>query len=213
MDSFGESLSWEALRELLGGKKTAWQPLRAHLTPTVQKIWQKLGSAKQSVLQLLSGFDISAQQVGMLMEGATEPECNPEELLTNPYFASTCTYGMDLHVPFLSIDRALFPPTHVKWSPSMPAEVRIEDHLDRRRVEALLTDVLECHGVQGDTLLPEHEAIDAANGYELSRPPNLAHMVLEGLDLDHDSLVDQNEWSPITGVGLANGAPGMKLTR
>lgn len=213
MNAVDESAPWGALRSMLDNEKPIPEPLRPYLTVTTQKIWRKLGSDRQAVLQLLSAFDISAQQVEMLMAGATEPECAPGELLANPYFASTCTYGMELHVPFLSIDRALFPPTHVKWSPALPNEIQIDDHLDRRRVEALLTDVLERQGLQGDTVLPEHEAIDAANGYELSRPPYLAHMVLAALDLDHDALVDQEEWSPITGVALADGAPALKLTR
>jgi hypothetical protein len=187
--------------------------LRTHVTKSVQAIWSKVGSKKQSVLQLLSAFDISAEQIDMLMAGETEPESSPEELLENPYFASTCTYGMELHIPFLSIDRALFPPTHVKWIPPLPVEVQIDDNLDRRRIEALLTDVLERQGLQGDTLLPEHEAIDLANNYELSRPPNLAHIVLDALDLDHHSLAEQEEWSPITGVALEGGAPALKLTR
>jgi hypothetical protein len=59
-----------------------------------------------------------------------------EDLLENPYFASTCTYGIAEHVPFTTVDRALFPPTHVTWKPPIPDEVELEGHLDRRRIEA-----------------------------------------------------------------------------
>ena len=213
MEQVGDSAPWAALRNMLDGEKALPAPLSRHLTSTIRKIWGKLADGKQSALQLLSAFDISPGQVEMLMSGETEPECAPEELLENPYFASTCTYGMELRVPYLTVDRALFPPAHVKWSPPLPAEVQIDDHLDRRRIEALLTHVLERQGLQGDTLLPEDEAIDLANGLELSRPPNLARIVLEGLGLDRETLIDHDDWSPLKSVALADDAPALKLTR
>lgn len=213
MDEVADAVTWDVLRELLDGQRPVPDELHRHLTSTVRRIWTKLAAEKQDALQLLSAFDIAPEQLEMLMSGDTEVECSPRELLDNPYFASTCTYGSELHVPFLTVDRALFPPTHVKWLPPLPPDVRIDDHLDRRRVEALLADVLERQALQGDTLLPESEAIDLANGLMLSRPPHLAHIVLEGLDLDRDGLLDQDEWSPLTSVALADGSPAIKLTR
>ncbi|BBX27436.1 ATP-dependent DNA helicase [Mycolicibacterium alvei] len=213
MDEVADAVTWGVLREMLNGHRPVPGALDRHLTSTVRRIWAKLEAEKQNALQLLSAFDISPEQLEMLMSGDAEVECSPQELLDNPYFASTCTYGSELHVPFLTVDRALFPPTHVKWSPPLPPDVDICDHLDRRRVEALLTDVLERQAVQGDTLLPEYEAIDFANDFALSRPPNLAHIVLEGLDLDRDGLLDQEEWSPLTSIALADGSPAIKLTR
>lgn len=149
MDEVADAVTWDALRELLDGRRPVPSVLSRHLTSTVRRIWSKLAVELQDALQLLSALDISPEQLEMLMTGDTEPECSPEELLDNPYFASTCTYGTELHVPFLTVDRALFPPTHVMWSPPLPPDVRIDDHLDRRRVEALLTDVLERQAMQG----------------------------------------------------------------
>lgn len=213
MDEVAGAAIWDVLRELLEGHRPIPGSLNGHLTSTVRRIWAKLTEEKKNALQLLSAFDISPKQLEMMMTGDTEPDCSPEELLDNPYFASTCTYGSDRHIPFLTVDRALFPPPHVKWSPSLPPVLHLDDPLDRRRIEALLTDVLERQATHGDTLLPENEAIELANGFALSRPPNLAPMVLEGLDLDRDGLLDQEEWSPLAGVTMADGSSAIKLAR
>jgi hypothetical protein len=165
------------------------------------------------VLRLLAGFDITGAQVQMLLEGSTEVEMAAEDLLENPYFAATCTYGSQLHVPFSTVDRALFPPTHVAWTPVLPDELTLDGHLDRRRIEALLTDVLERQGHEGDTLLPQGEAVELANAQPLAQPPNLTQMILTGLDLDQDSMREWPDWSPLTCVQLAEGTPAYKLTR
>ena len=130
--------------------------------------------ARQGVLRLLSGFDITPAQIQVLLDGATEVELTTEELLDNPYYASTCTYGMVDHIPFMTIDRALFPPDYVSWKPSIPDEVTLNQHIDRCRIEALPTDVLERQGNRGDTLVPEGEAIELANAMPLAQPPNLS---------------------------------------
>ncbi|WP_263996154.1 ATP-dependent RecD-like DNA helicase [Mycobacterium yunnanensis] len=213
LDAAGDASPWSFVRGILDDHSSTPPSLKTHLTSTVSRIWSKLGSDRHEVLQLLAALDISPAQAEMLMTGGTEVECSPVDLLENPYFASTCTYGMDLHIPFTTIDRALFPPTHVTWEPSIPGQCQFDDRLDRRRVEALLADVLERQGGQGDTLLPVGEAIDLANAVVLSRPPNLATVVLAGLDLDHESLKDYDDWSPVTSVLLADGTSAFKLTR
>ncbi|MFB7554469.1 AAA family ATPase [Streptomyces brevispora] len=165
------------------------------------------------MLRLLSGFDISPAQVQMLLEGATEVEMSAEDLLQNPYFASTCTYGTADHVPFSTVDRALFPPAHVTWKPPVPDDVKLEGHLDRRRIEALLTDVLERQGQQGDTVVAEGETIALALDVPLAQPPELTKTILTGLELDHEGINEWSEWSPLTSVSLADGTPAYKLTR
>jgi hypothetical protein len=204
---------WSLLDTIFGDPSNAPAPLRPHIGNLQARVWSKVTPERQAVLRLLSGLDISPAQVQLLLEGATEVEMNTEDLLDNPYFAATCTYGMPEHIPFTTVDRALFPPAHVTWTPPVPDRVQLEGHLDRRRSEALLTDVLERQGHQGDTVVPEGEATDLANAVPLAQPPNLTRTILTGLDLDHDGIAEWGDWSPITSLSLADGTPAYKLTR
>ncbi|MCX5558373.1 AAA family ATPase [Streptomyces sp. NBC_00038] len=204
---------WDLLQAVFAEPSCAPSGIRAHIGALQARIWKKVTPERQAVLRLLSGFDISPAQVQMLLEGATEVEMTAEDLLQNPYFASTCTYGIAEHVPFTTIDRALLPPTHVTWKPPVPDDVKLEGHLDRRRIEALLTDVLERQGRQGDTVVPEGETIALAMDIPLAQPLALTKTILAGLDLDHDGVNEWSEWSPLTSVSLADGTPAYKLTR
>ena len=204
---------WDLLQAVLADPSGAPSSVKPHISTLQARVWKKVTPERQAVLRLLSGFDISSPQVQMLLDGDTEIEIAAEDLLENPYFASTCTYGTAEHVPFTTIDRALFPPTHVTWKPPIPDEVDLEGHLDRRRIEALLTDVLERQGWQGDTVVPEGETIALANDVPLAQPPTLTKTILTGLDLDHDGINEWSEWSPVTSLSLANGTAAYKLTR
>lgn len=204
---------WEILHAVFADPARASDNLKAHITGLQGRVWKKVGRERQAVLRLLSGLDISPAQLQMLLDGATEVEMSAEELLENPYFAATCTYGMEEHVPFSTVDRALFPPAHVTWKPPVPDDVKLEGAHDRRRIEALLTDVLERQGRQGDTLVPEAETLTLASDVPLGQPPTLTQMILSGLDLDHVGIHAHHPWSPLTSVSLANGTCAYKLTR
>lgn len=204
---------WQLLTAVLADPAGAPAPLRPHVGALHARVWRKVPPERQAVLRLLSGLDISPAQVEMLLGGDTQVELAAEDLLDNPYLASTCTYGMPEHVPFATVDRALFPPDYVTWKPPLPDKVKMEGHLDRRRIEALLTDVLERQGWQGDTIVPHSEAIALANEVPLAQPPRLTTMILDGLDLDHESVSNWDEWSPLSSVTMADGTPAYKLSR
>ncbi|MFF6790610.1 AAA family ATPase [Streptomyces filamentosus] len=204
---------WNLLETVLTNPSSAPSAVKPYIGSLQARIWKKATPERRAVLRLLAGIDISPAQVQMLLEGDTAVEMSAEELLENPYFASTCTYGMAEHVPFTAIDRALFPPSHVTWSPPVPDEVALEGPLDRRRIEALLTDVLERQGHLGDTVVPAAEAIALANDAPLAQPPRLTTLILTGLDLDESGIDERSDWSPLTSAALANGAPAYKLTR
>jgi hypothetical protein len=209
---------WPALVKFFANPQAGPAELRAVLPNHVARLWRKLPADGRDVLQLLSSLDISAGQVDMLFNLATDIELDKlTDLLDNPYFAATCTYGQVDHVPFLAIDRALYPPVTVTWDSAVPASVALDGARDRRRIEALITDVLERAARDGDTLLPLGEVFEAANAVTLTRPPNLDHLALMGADLDHESLDaltdEERQWSPLFPVRLANDAPGYKLTR
>ncbi|WP_433496806.1 AAA family ATPase [Sphaerimonospora sp. CA-214678] len=204
---------WDLLQAAFTNPADVPSAIAQHIHASQARIWRKIPSVRQAVLRLLSGLDISPAQVEMLLSGETEVEMTAEDLLENPYYAATCTYGIPEHVPFTTVDRALFPPAHVTWKPPLPDEVKLDDHLDRRRIEALLTDVLERQGRQGDTVVPEGEAVALANDIPLTQPPTLTKIILAGIALDHGGLDEWDAWSPLISVHLADGTSAYKLTR
>ena len=208
-----ESDPWQFLDDIFAAPRTAPEVMKPHIGTVQARIWTKLSAEERSVLRLLSGLDVSADQVRMLLDGNTEVEMSLDELLDNPYFASTCTYGTPSHVPFTTVDRALFPPSYVSWTSPIPADVHFDGPLDRRRIEALLTDILENRGRKGDTVVPSGEVVDLANQLPLAQPPNLTNIIMTGLDLDHAGITDWNDWSPLTSILLTDDITGLKLRR
>lgn len=214
VDASEDQHPWDLLDAGFADPNTLPESVRQHLAGVPVRVWNKASQQMQAVLRLLSALDISREQVEMLATGETDLPMEPAELLDNPYFAATCTYGSPLHVPFTTVDRSLFPPNHVTWAPAIPDEVALEGYQDRRRVEALIADVLEQQAGQGDTVLPVREALEFANAMPLSQPPNLTSLILGGLDLDHDSLATSDgDWSPLHAAELADGSHGYKLAR
>lgn len=187
-------------------------PLQAFAGKTAARVWARRTDAEKDVLRLLSGMDISAGQVEMLLNGQTETSVSVEDLLRDPYLVSVCTYGQADHVPFSTVDRACFPGDGADWEPLVAKIADFTDHQDERRVQALLVDVLEAAGDRGDTLLSQDEALLAASAYAGARPPQLTAWTLGALDLDSASLRGDDAW-PIVGVELAGGEPGLKLAR
>ncbi len=209
----GESDPWPLLEKIFADPAATPDQLRSHLPRPIGRIWSKQPAERQAALRLLSAFDITPDQVRTIMAGETDVGFELNQLLDNPYLAATCTYGTPDHVPFTTVDRALYPPTHVSWTAPVPAEVRRDGPLNRPRVEALLADVLEQQGAQGDTLVPADETVDLANARSLDQLGNLTSTIILGLDLDHDSAVAWPDWSPLTSVSLADGSPAYKLVR
>ncbi|MGI8700375.1 MAG: AAA family ATPase [Nocardioidaceae bacterium] len=185
---------------------------RTSVGKTAARVWAKRTDAQKSALRLLSGMDVSADQVELLLNGQTEVPVTVEQLLGNPYLASVCTYGTPEHVPFSTVDPACFPGDGANWEPLVAKIADFTDHQDERRAQALLVEVLEAAGDRGDTLLSQEEALLAASAYALARPPRLTAWTLEALNLDSASLHGDEAW-PIIGLELAEGEPALKLAR
>lgn len=207
----GDGDVWEFLQNALDDLSVLPSALREFLPKPVRGTWRKLSPDERALLKLLSGLDISASQVAVLF--GDEAGIEVDELLRNPYLAVTCTYGWPEHIPFSTVDRALYPPQHVKWTAPLPDGLGLEGVHDRRRVEALLAEVLEQRARDGDTVVPFAETIDRAHQIDTARPVMLSDRILAGLDLDHVSLAATDEWAPITSVETATGGHAYKLSR
>ncbi|MET7774040.1 ATP-dependent RecD-like DNA helicase [Nocardia sp. NPDC005366] len=187
--------------------------VRSAIGPSIGKVWMKLPQTRREALRALSAFDIAAEQVSMIMNGDTDVALTLDEFLANPYYAAICTYTDPRHIPFTTIDRACFPPEHVLWSPPLPEQAQMDDHLDRRRVEAMLVDVLERAAAEGNTVLPQSEAVARAAHVPMATSCVLSEDVLLGQDLDARALADSEDWTPLLGTSVGEDVPAYKLIR
>jgi hypothetical protein len=208
----GDGDVWQLLETGFADPAALPATVQALVGRTVARVWAKRTDAEKDALRLLSGMDISPDQVELLLNGQVEVPFTVEQLLGNAYLASVCTYGEPDHVPFSTVDRAFYPGEGADWEPLAGKIADFTDHQDERRVQALLVEVLETAGARGDTLLSQEEALLAASVYALERPPQLTTWTLDALGLDSDSLRGDNAW-PIIGLELAEGEPALKLAR
>jgi hypothetical protein len=210
--SAGDGDVWNLIEAGFADAGALPESVRHLVGSTVVRIWSRRSGVERDALHMLSGMDVSAGQVEALLNGHTEVPLDVEQLVDDPYLASVCTYGQREHVPFSTVDRACFVGEGADWEPQVARIAGITDPQDERRVQALFVDVLEAAGIRGDTLLTQSEALLAATGYGLARPPQLTEWTLEALNLDSASLRGSDAW-PIVGVEMAGGEPGLKLAR
>jgi hypothetical protein len=208
----GDGNAWDLIEAGFASQASLPEQVRPLVGETVPRIWARRTGAEQDALKVLSAMDVSAGQVKALLDGLTDIAVDAAQLAGDPYLASLCTYGQREHVPFSTVDRACFPGEGADWEPLAARIADITDPQDERRVQALLTDVLEAAGNAGDTLLTQDEALTAAGRYKLGRPPQVTKWTLEGLGLDSASLRRDDAW-PVVGIELGGGVPGLKLAR
>ncbi|MCA4725814.1 AAA family ATPase [Mycolicibacterium fortuitum] len=202
---------WEVLERGFADDTNWPQQLAGLIHQSVGLEWNHIPSEARTVLKLMSTMDLRPDQVGLVMSGKAADDLDPVELLDDPYLAAICTAADVERIDTRTVDRAMFPAAHAKWSSQVPAECKLPDPRDRRRVRAFMTDGLRDAARQGDTLASEQALIDWVNSLELTEPVGLSSALLAGLRLDPDSLAGQDEWEPFVGAQLGNNEPAYKL--
>ncbi len=181
------------------------------LPASVALTWRGMAADERAALQILSAMDVNREQVADLMDGQSRPQVTAEELVDNPYFASTCTYRSVHPIALATVDQACFPATHVQWVNLIDRLIGLSDPGDARRVEALMVDVLERLAEQGDTIAGETYVLTVASEVVLTRPCHVSAPLLRGLKLDVAGLDDYPRWTPLVGAELDGGLPAYKL--
>ncbi|MGW6375007.1 AAA family ATPase [Rhodococcus sp. NPDC055112] len=206
---------WEYLEAGFADPSRFPDELRSAIGKSTARIWNAQPDEYRAAMRMLSAFDVTPAQVEMIMSGDTAEPLTLEEFLDNPYYAAVCTYTDPRHIPLSTIDRACFPPDHVLWASPLPDSATMDDHLDDRRVGALLVDVLERAAEKGNTVLPQSEVLARVAEVPVTMPCPLNDQILLGLDLNAASLPSELDeyWTPILGTVVGEGVPAYKLLR
>ncbi len=156
------------------------------LTPELRNGWKRLPRERRELLKLLSRCAISEQQALRMYDWDERSTAgiyvSDRDLLRNPYLLFECDRHSPDPIAFGAIDRGMFPGETVRNAFPVPEPSRIEDPSDRRRVRALVVDLLEDAAAEGHTLLPRSWVSRRARERELKPPCPLGEDVLEACE-------------------------------
>ena len=205
------SAPWQLLEDGFADTNAWPERLRDMIPPSVGLEWTYIEPELRTVLKLLSTMDLRPDQIALVMSGKTAGGLQPVELIDDPYLAAVCTYSDVEQIDVRTVDRALFPAAHTRWSSQVPDECRMPDPRDWRRVRALMTDGLRVAARQGHTIVSEEALINWVNALDLVDLVGISSALLKGLKLDAETLVADDDWSPFYGATLGNDEPAYKL--
>lgn len=190
----------------------AWPAqLRDMIPPSIGLEWTHSEPELRTVLKLLSTMDVRPDQIALVMSGRAAGDLKPHDLLDDPYLAAVCTYFDIEQIDVRTVDRALFPPAHARWSSQVPDQCRMSDNRDWRRVRALMNHGLRVAATNGDTIMSQAALIEHVNSMELVEPVTLTPALLQGLKLDANTLELGDYWFPFYGATLGEDQPAYKL--
>lgn len=169
----GNLLAWHlAAQAQEGNTQSVWDHFEAALKhperlprhlqnvvgPTLARKWEKLDSGRRALLMLLSRFELSTDQAQFWysaeMRKAAGITGSDQALRENAYLLFE--YSHEYALAFSIVDRGLFGARDLEGPNALPAESRLVEATDPRRVRALMVDLLEQAALeQGHTILPE----------------------------------------------------------
>jgi hypothetical protein len=202
---------WPVVDQAMDPTTDLGRSLAADLPHSIRVTWRGLPPDRRRILVVLAAMDLTAAQVQMLLDGDTSLPLDAAELVANPYYAAICTYRIPDHVAFSTIDRACFPAPHVRWPNVMASVADLDDPGDRRRIEALMVEVLERLAAEGDTIAAASDVIRQARDIPLDRPCPVTEDLVTAQGLDAATLAGTEDWTPVVGAELADGLPAYKL--
>jgi AAA domain/UvrD-like helicase C-terminal domain len=156
---------WPLVDELFRAPENLPANLRSTITPTLSEKWRRLPAERRQLLQLLSRFDLLADQASRYYvhedagRSAARIQLSDADILRNPYLLYESDRQTINPIGVDTVDRGLFPDLVVREKHPLPEPSLVNDPTDPRRVRAFVIERLELAALQGDTLLPRVEII------------------------------------------------------
>lgn len=167
--------------------------------------WRSLSDDRRALLRTLSGFDLQPSQVTRVMAAMGSEDhditASIEDLQANLYLLAEQDRGGPDSEPisFGTIDRGLFQ-TQLEGMPPGFMRQQIAHSDDKRRVRALLRNVIEGALDAGDTVLAISEAATRAERHlaeERQCSPNI-RAILNEVDFYREALVVDEDTEPVS---------------
>ncbi|MCU1495932.1 MAG: exonuclease, partial [Acidimicrobiaceae bacterium] len=206
---------WDYLADVMNSPDK--HPESARWIPdTHRRVWATLGQEKLDFLRLLSRFQMSGDQASMLLARKTEISFGYRQMLADPYLAHILTAGSPGPVPLDAIDRGCFPKPAIRTSFPLAEPSAMRDASDRRRIRALIVDILEAAAEEGNTLLPLDRVLEKSETAALAEKCPVSEEILTAHGLHPEQLTYNPEspyWPPFVGARMQDGTAALKLAR
>ena len=133
--------------------------------------WNGLSSERRRLLELVGRCDLKPDQALRAYQPSVRsfvPSTSDADILANPYLMFERDEAAAERIGFAAVDRGVFPGEALRDKAPLPAPTVMNDAIDKRRVRALMVDLLERSVTEaGHTLLPRSWIVQRALGAPL----------------------------------------------
>ena len=108
--------------------------------------------------------------------------CSDAEIIKNPYilYEKTRRASLGVAIPVKKIDMAVYPPEEIRNSNPLQAPSVLDSCNDKRRVRAYFISILEYYALNGHTVYPLDQLIEAINGLPIEPSCKVTSDVING---------------------------------
>jgi hypothetical protein len=171
--------------------------------------WRRLPPPRRALLDLVARCTFTPEQAERAYQPSARtlaPATGDADLLANPYLLFERDGAAADRIAFGVIDRGIFPATSVQAVSPLSSSTAMTDAIDRRRVRALILDLLEhAASEEGHSLLPAAWIVRRALGAPLDPKCTADEDVLA---INADFLAEA-----LAPASTASGDPAFKLPR
>ncbi|WP_404292131.1 AAA family ATPase [Microvirga sp. RSM25] len=171
--------------------------------------WSALPKQRRALLELVARCSLSPEQAERTYQSSVRsflPVTTDDELLANPYLMFERDEAAAERISFGTVDRGVFPTEAIRQTCPLPEPSAMDDAIDKRRVRALMMDLLEKAVTDsGHTLLPRSWIVQRA----LTAPLDPKCAVDEDVIAINEGYLTDG----LTRAKTAAGEPAFKLTR
>ena len=182
----GRNDPWALVDAVMDDPARLGAPTASLLPDGLRKGWKCLRVEQRALLQLLGRCAVSDDQAFRIYDTTERTragiKADDTDLLRNPYRLFELDRRATDPIAFGTVDRGLFPDETVREQFPVPEPSRIADPADKRRVRALVVDLLREATDEGHTLLPRSWVIQRARKRVLQPPCPLGENVLDACE-------------------------------
>lgn len=188
---------------------TSYPEVSSRVGETMSKKWANLPEERQSLLQLLSRFDLSTEQANRIYQKTEREksgiELKDNEIISNPYLLYEATRLTADPIAVSVIDRGVFPADQIRIAHPLPEPSAVLEDVDSRRVRALVVGGLENAAVAGHSLQSQSSVIQRIR--DLPLDPTCP------LDADLMAVCEETLRPVVVTVQMADSEPAYQLER